>query len=623
MKYIPTGNMMVALPCLRESDAAIENFTFLHMASKGMIDVRGTDEEPLIKPFFEINGEKFAMANLSWSRIGDWIPSFSGTVGTMDSLIIEGIILAPVDERGFGVKISITNMGKERADAGLGLHLCWAKTLHSVNEDKEILGAKHCYRSNWNESYVFDLRLGLPLFSFAPMCVEASNVSEVLAPDMNGLEENENLRLKILRKAALQASETLTLTVFFGLGYEEVAAATSAKEMLRQGWDYEYENTLNWLLQRTYPIKDKKISKIYHENLFFCLFYALGVTLDTEELVSVTSRSSRYYVSAAYWDRDSLLWAFPAILAADKMLAREMLLYVFGRQRRNIGVHSRFIDGTVLEPGFELDELMAPIIALNRYIEATKDNEILEKADLIEGISLILAKLTERKHPEIPLFSTFLQPTDDEIVYPYLTYNNALVWFGLTAIKKLYPGCYKFPAAPEEIKDAIWANCVKEINGKKRFAWSLDLKGNFDVYDEPPGSLLLLPYYGFLEPDHPVYAATAEHIRSADYEYSFAGNPIAEIGCPHAPHPWILSIANSLLCGYEETAFNHLRLTEMDNGIACESVDEKTGECTTGAAFATCAGFLCHAIHSVFEKEKDACQDNDLGSGKARSNNAE
>lgn len=37
----------------------------------------------------------------------------------------------------------------------------------------------------------------------------------------------------------------------------------------------------------------------------------------------------------------------------------------------------------------------------------------------------------------------------------------------------------------------------------------------------------------------------------------------------------------------------------MDNGIACESIDETTGECTTGKAFATCAGFVCHALHTV------------------------
>lgn len=42
--------------------------------------------------------------------------------------------------------------------------------------------------------------------------------------------------------------------------------------------------------------------------------------------------------------------------------------------------------------------------------------------------------LETKRHPEIELYETFLQPTDDEIVYPYLTYDNALVWRVLTAL---------------------------------------------------------------------------------------------------------------------------------------------------------------------------------------------
>lgn len=71
-----------------------------------------------------------------------------------------------------------------------------------------------------------------------------------------------------------------------------------------------------------------KLTEVYNTNLFFCIFYSTGLTLDTEELVCATSRSTRYYVSAAYWDRDVLLWAFPAILDADPQLAEEILRYV-------------------------------------------------------------------------------------------------------------------------------------------------------------------------------------------------------------------------------------------------------------------------------------------------------
>jgi len=582
---------MISLPCVRETDAAIENFTFLHMGSKGMFDVRGSGDKPLIASFLIIGGKDMPLSNLTWTRSEHWIPHFTGEA---ENFKINGTILTPVDERGFGIKLEIKNIGGTSAEAGVGLKLCWGSVFHSVNEDKFVDAPKHAYESFWNRGYIFDMRCGTPLFAFAPMTVE-EDAQIILLSGGKGRASND-VFCNITREKVVEPGETLTLTTFWGIGFEEVAAATSAQEMLRQGWDFEMNATISWLKERIYNLPDPKLTKLYNENLFFCLFYASGITVDTEELALMTSRSPRYYVSAAYWDRDSLLWAFPAVLDADTELAREMLLYVFGRQCRNIGIHSRFIDGTVLEPGFELDELMAPVIALNKYVEKTGDKSILERTDVSEGIASILRKLAKRKHEKISLFSTFLQPTDDMNVYPYLTYDNALVWYSLSAIDELYPGRFECPASPKDVMEAIWTHCVKEIDGEKRFAWSLDLENNFDVYDEPPGSLLLLPYYGFCELDNPIYVATSALIRSEKYKYSFAESPIAEIGCAHAPHPWVLSIANSLLCGHKESALKHLSLIEMDNGIACESVDESTGECTTGAAFATCAGFLCHAL---------------------------
>ena len=61
-------------------------------------------------------------------------------------------------------------------------------------------------------------------------------------------------------------------------------------------------------------------------------------------------------------------------------------------------------------------------------------------------------------------------------------------------------------------------------------------------------------------------------------------------------HPWLLSVANSLLSGGSDRAIDILRRAFLDNGIVCESIDEHTGECATGAHFATAAGFVCHAL---------------------------
>lgn len=250
------------------------------------------------------------------------------------------------------------------------------------------------------------------------------------------------------------------------------------------------------------------------------MFFSTGITLDTEELVLVTSRSPRYYVSAAYWDRDSLLWSFPAILDADPERAKEMLSYVFGRQRRNFGIHSRYIDGTVLEPGFELDELVAPLQALERYINKTGEKSILNDSDIVQGISLILNRLRQHEAASCRLYDTFLQPTDDEHVYPYITYDNVLVWKALKDLAQLAPQYAHLEKTASEIKDAIMTHCVqKDAAGKPYFGWSIDLNGSHDVYDEPPGSLQLLPLFDFCSPTDEIYRNTVAMIRSPEYEY--------------------------------------------------------------------------------------------------------
>lgn len=583
-RYIPTGNETVSLPKINAVTAGIEDITFLYMQQKGMIEIRG-DDLPLILPFVEIDGKALPLENLKWKRKHAWLPSMEAKAGGLDYSMV---ILPPVGERGFAIKLSVTAPGQ--VTIAWGIHGCWDSSWHCVNENKQLEGSAYCYESNWNDGLIFDFRSGGPMFSFAPMSDKSCEASHK--------KEDNRIYYRLSRNDTLSAGESKELIFYWGFGFEEVAAATSAKEMLRRGWDWEYKKTAAWLDARSSKMTTDKLTDIYNTNLFFCIFFSTGITLDTEELVCATSRSTRYYVSAAYWDRDVLLWAFPAILDADKTLAEDILHYIFGRQRKNIGVHSRYIDGTVLEPGFELDELLAPIISLEAYISKTHDRGILADTDVKRGIEQILKVLGTVRHPEIPLYETFLQPTDDVIVHPYLVYNNVLVWKAFNILAKLMPKQYGHLAeSADAVKSAIYRHCVfTDKNGNPYFAWSVDLNGGCNVYDEPPGSLQLLPYYGFCKMDDPVWNNTVDIIRSPAYEYSFAGYPIAEIGCAHAPYPWVLSLCNSLLCGHAKQALRELESMEMDNGIACESVDPVTGVCTTGAAFATCAGFLCHSL---------------------------
>lgn len=591
-RYLPTGNAFLSLPKINEKTAGIEDLTFLSMQHKGMIEIRGGEELPLARPFLQADGHPLPLTQMQWSRDSFWLPVLKGKAGGIEFTMT---ILTPIGERGFAIRMELA--GEVQSAITWGLEGCWESNWHCINEDKPLDGTMHCYESGWNHSIVFDFRCGTPMFAFAPMADREIH---------SAFSQTEQSVTYTLTESFVLSAGTPHSTVFYwGLGFEEVAAATSAKEMLRRGWGWEYAKTSAWLEKRILQMASPKLTEIYNTNLFFCIFYSTGLTLDTEELVCATSRSTRYYVSAAYWDRDVLLWAFPAILDADSRLAEDILHYIFGRQRKNLGIHSRYIDGTVLEPGFELDELMAPVIALESYVTSTSDKTILQDSGVLSGIRQILGTLETMRHPEVSLYETFLQPTDDEIVHPYLTYNNMLVWRAMKALTRLYPERYgALERQAENVRQAIYTHCVfRDENGKPYFGWSVDLNGQHNIYDEPPGSLQLLPYYGFCTPDDEIWVNTVSMIRSPAYIYSFADAPIAEIGCAHAPYPWILSLCNSLLCGHAAQAFRELEQIEMDNGIACESVDPIAGTCTTGAAFATCAGFLCH---SMKETSKEA-----------------
>ncbi|MDD3213200.1 MAG: glycoside hydrolase family 125 protein [Eubacteriales bacterium] len=593
MNYQVTGNEYLSLPTIRESDGAIEGVAFLMMRHKGLVEIRG--DQGVVCPYLTVNGKTGALSPI-WKRAHYWIPSFTAE---QDGIVISCTYLTPVGERAFAVRLLVENKGVQTANIRFGVNGSWEKTLHEINETVEIAEGREVIRSGWNDLFIWTQKPGMPLFAFAP-CVGDRQPYSLF--DQNAEWEQSGFTYDIYKQAALPPNGKATLDVFFGVGYEGVAAATSAKELLRQGYDTLYRRTCGWLAEREKPASDPALKTLLNTNLFFAFFYASGRSVDTEELCLMTSRSPRYYVSAAYWDRDSLLWAFPAILAADATYAREVLEYVFTRQARNFGVHSRYIDGTVLEPGFELDELCAPVIALERYRDATGDSAFAEQAYVQNALRRILKTLESKKHPVEELYETFLQPTDDLRNYPYLTYDNALVWRAYRALATLLSRP-ELAARAEAVRSAVYGHCVKEKDGRRFFAWSVDLQGKYDIYDEPPGSLQLLPFYGFCDETDPVWQATVAMIRDEEYEFSFAGAPIAEIGCRHAPHPWVLSICNSLLCGHKQEALEHLRRTRLDNGVACESVNEQTGVCETGEAFATCAGFLAYALMRSMEQQ--------------------
>lgn len=598
-QYIPTGNELVAIPTLRQ-DGAIESINVLSMKYRGLLEIAG---KPFLQPYIDVNNQSLSFDSFTWEREQYWLPSFKGI---QKSIQVQGFIHAPVQERGFYYELKVKNTSSETKQVTFGFGGRWTETFHSINETKPFKGELHTDVSGWNHSRVMELHTETSQLALAPMFDQPLEIEEW------DTEIPNQVSFKFGRQVELAPNEEQVFVVFWGLGLEEVGAATSAKEMKRQTVKTLKDRSIEWLSKRKLSLSDEQeLEEMMNINAFFNYFFATGLTLDTEENVLVTSRSPRYYVSAAYWDRDSLLWSFPMILQVDERRAKEMLTYVFTTQRKNIGIHSRYIDGIVLEPGFELDELCAPVIALSMYLQKTNDYSFLEKHYVQESLELIIQRLEENKHPNLSLYKTFLQPTDDPIVYPYLTYNNILVWKTYMILSEIstttnFLANRSFEQKANSVKQAIYKHCVfedKEFGS--HFAWSIDCFGNYNIYDEPPGSLQLLPYYGFCSPSDVIYANTVKLIRSDRYPHAFNGCTFEELGCEHADHPWVLSIANSLLSGRKKQAKDLLLRTPLDNGIACESINEHTGLPETGEHFATCAGFLAYSIYFAFGPKEE------------------
>jgi hypothetical protein len=402
-RYYPTGNEYVALPTIRKRDGAVEQINVLHMGVNGLLAFSG-GSRPFLTPGVTVDGKEISLeGRLTWERECDWLPRFTMKEGPLE---LEGLYLAPPGERGFILSMKVKNSSPAMINCSLSTELLWTELLHSINVTKPLRGDRFLVAKTWEDKPALEFRCPEPLLSIAPYPPDQNSRfsfrkgSQDLNPSVREIpmNEGETLTLHWLQRKAVEPGETWEAFFYFGLGLDEIGAFATAREFQRMGGETLKAHTLQWLKGKQRQTTDPALDPLMNRNAFFNRFYATGLTIDTEEVACLTSRSPRYYVSGAYWDRDSLLWSFPSILALDPDWAKRVLDYIFTRQAKNFGVHSRYISGAMLEPGFELDEFCAPIIALKSYVETTKDFSFLGRRDVLESLERFEKGLAEKKH---------------------------------------------------------------------------------------------------------------------------------------------------------------------------------------------------------------------------------
>lgn len=598
---LSTGNEQVAIPNISTARCGIETISFLHRGLRATVELSGNDSIPFLQPEVTVNGSSANWSKAAWSHEDHWLPSFQLAEDGYD---VSGWVFAPIQSRGFVYLMEIECGPSAPISLRAGWQGCWEKTCHATYTAKPMRGVR---LASINQS------LGMPYVEFhshAPHFAVAFCPSELMEVEMftdssdgvkAGMTEDIVAHVgtaagySLTRGLEMQPGEKVRIALYVGIGLEEISSVASAAELKRRGYEDLLAATRSWLRERSLDVEDADLRDVLNLNMFYNYFFAQGMTLDAEEDVSVTSRTSQYHLATAYSDRDAMIWSLPAVLYIDHAQARKMLEYAFTVQIKNVGIHSRFIDGIVLEPGFELDGLCAPINALWRYVRATNDASIIFDRRIQAGINHIQGALASKRHREVSLFETSLLPSDDVAILPYVTYDNVLVWKMLRDLGQMYEHVGDLDRKDDvteraaHVREAIMRHSIVEGPFGPMFAWSVDLNGNHRLYDNPQGSLQLLPYLEFCNPSLEQYVNTMNWIRSEH-------NPANVSISGGTPRRSMFAVANDLLAGDAEEALDILRHAPLDEGVCCEVIDRETGEAVSGQGYAACAGYVAFAL---------------------------
>ena len=603
---IPTGNEWIALPDIRAVDGALTTFNVLSMQNRGLLEVTGDGDAPVLQPYFMVNGKQLAFRNPTWELIEYWIPTAHLTIDGIEATLA---YCAPPGSRAAFLRLTLTNDRKEPVPATLGLRASFGKLNRVTYVPVELRGERTVGNAPWvSPGEAFSYITNDTQFSWS--IIHPGSTAQVNAPPVTS-----SPTIDASRALTLAPGETAESLFILGAGIEEFSAAHNARalrELLdRYGSDAVLERAAAWCRERVKTTGQPDLDSLMNRNFLFTEMYAWGKTIDTEQLVGVTSRSPRYYVSAAYWDRDAMLWSFPALLDIDPKMAADALDYALTIQLRNSGTHSRFIDGIVLEDGFQLDEAAAPILALAAFEKRTKDTGFLQAHR--SAILTLRDRLLSRYDAQTGLYSSLQDSQDEFQSMSFLTYDNALVWRALLDLASLFNQLNE-PDNVRQMTDratalhtAVLAHCVSgNAPGSEGPIFGSATDGEHFVFTEiPPGSLMKLPALGFIAETDPIFVRTYHWLHSKSYEFSYSDQPYGLPGSYRLKFTTSWSIADHLaLTAGRDQALKVLRASNWDGGIITEGVDSSTGVMDQqGRAFATAAGYMAHAICQL------ACKD--------------
>lgn len=603
-----TGNDYVSLLSIGR-DASIGGVSVLHAGLGGLVEWAGPGaDDALLRLQLTLDGERVDLQKATWRRLDRWIPSFQ--LSLPDGITVTGTICAPGGYpagRGFFIAFEVVNGGRTPREIVLALDIRWTRTLIRIASGRTLPAANHIFATD--EGICLESEAG-PALAVAAVPRASAAIGD--APHGTGgvrRPNGEPLNARIVQTVRAEPQRRSTATLFVGLGRERDAAIAAAATLRRSGADTLVRQARLELSHMIRPGQDPRLGDLLNRNLIFNRYFATARAIDDDRLYLLRSRSSQCPGPALVNEREALFWTLPALILADPGMAREALFRTLETFSERSGEYLRCIDGGAFDTGFALDQLLLYPWAIEYYRTATGDDSVLDEPLVRQVLAEADAALFHRLHPRHMLCSTELLPSGEPSDHPFTTFGNVLLRGFADALPRLWtptPGepPLRLDGTAAEIAAAIWQHCTTEVDGVVILASSSGLDGTAAVYDDPSGSLALLPFLGFCSPDDPVWRDTMEFLRSSRYPLWRDGAVPGLASRSDPARARLAALCADLLGPGMADALRRLQQIRFTDGIAAACYDPGDGD-VAQPHHAALAGLLAWSLVHALERGRE------------------
>jgi hypothetical protein len=541
-----TGNHWLNIPCIHPADASIHSINVVHAGLKGAIDFAGSPDfingsiEPLMRLAVSINGAPQIVGSegIAWERESGWIPSFAARLG---DVVLRGVICAPFgrggDVPGFVVLLTCENRGVEELRVRAGLAGTLGHRQLRIRTARAFQDS-HRVASDSAETVVLEGTEPQSPVAIALGCN---------APALVNVEQN---RWSISDEITLGARESVERAFLVAAGQERDGAQAVLNAMRRAGASELVAMTRRTLREMEPATGSATADRLIARHVFFSYFCAVARAIDDAHLCVMRSRIPWNGVGVTIRDWEALMWIHPAVQLIDKNLARDLLLRICDLHGYAPGAGVHYIDGSMFEPGFSLEGAAAFPIAVDEYIVQSGDDKIVEEPLIADSLYNAFDDINARRDEKYSLYSTEVNPDGSLPEFSYTAHGNAAAALALDVLKHTLD-----EKTAEKVEDAasVRAALLRHFGDGQVLVKSSDLRGGKS--SAPAPSMYWLPYFDLLPREDSTYRRTVKPLEASD-------------------PPEVFARIARLLGPAGSAALEWLRRAPMDNGFACEVVDD-------------------------------------------------